>query len=65
LAGRKGQLFGRYSWTAADRRSAIVMTFAVSGCFRDGVTRVSWEVKSDGKVSRRRGQAIFPATIRH
>jgi hypothetical protein len=21
------------------------MTFAVSGCFRDGVTRVSWEVK--------------------
>jgi hypothetical protein len=22
-----------------------VMTFAVSGCFRDGVARVSWEVK--------------------
>jgi hypothetical protein len=26
---------------AAERRSASVMTFAVSGCFRDGVTRVS------------------------
>src|SRR5580700_868981 len=36
---------GRYSRTAAEWRSASVMTFAVSGCFRDGVARVSWEVK--------------------
>jgi hypothetical protein len=35
----------RYSWTAAERRSASVMMFAVSGCFRDEVARVSWEVK--------------------
>jgi len=36
----------RYSWSAAERRSASVMMFAVSGCFRDGVARVSWEVKA-------------------
>jgi hypothetical protein len=35
----------RYCWIAAERRSASVMTFALSGCFRDGVARVSREVK--------------------
>jgi hypothetical protein len=29
---------------AAERRSAWVMMFAVSGCFRDGAAEVSWEL---------------------
>ena len=50
---------------AAERRSASVMMFAVSGCFRDGMARVSWEVNArrEGIATPRPGKP--PATIRH
>ena len=43
---------------AAERRSAWVMMFAVSGCFRDGAAGVSWELtaRRQGIATPRQGE---------